>query len=431
MTTCLFNLQNIHCQRLVINGNMNSLTNTMLPIFYNVTELKIQNWILYEQILDRFPSLTTLTIQSCSYNASANFLKSEKKGNITTLKLIHNELLSGKLPEFSFPQQLKSLTIIESQLSTNSLRIDANYHLDTLELELGSYQQFDLNNWSFLKSFLSKLEIRNLTDLVVFPSAFFNNFLRLKHLYLSGSYILKEEDICAFYYYPLKSNITLNTSSKKDPCAQTYIDAINYWNCAESVPCESPYACKQYANRANSCSLISAENQCSTFSNRTPVFTFQSSCLKSRIDQWLAYDFSLIIPTPDHETFPLSIGAIIGLIIGLIVAIAILCIILYCIYRYRQNKNIYIKSEDKYRRKSNTNSQHSSISLTTSKSSGQPLFSQHPNHVTAPALYNVSQPPSSIYHSSTTSTSQPLTSRASISTQATHLYEEVLNTKKP
>ncbi|CAF1420620.1 unnamed protein product, partial [Didymodactylos carnosus] len=229
---------------LVISGNMSVLANNQLPSFPNIQELTVTHLILYEAFLQKFPLLTTLTIRECSYNASSQFLQSSVNSNIKSLTMENNNLIDGTLPNnpFQIFQQLVSLTIIEPQLNTTSLGTNVDRNLDSLTLELGSYQNFDLNSWTNPRQYLSRFEIRNLITLSVFPSEFFSKFPKLNYLILSGNFILKTEDICAFYHYPSQKvynrlPITLEqTTGPNDQCAKNYIDAINRYDCTAPLP---------------------------------------------------------------------------------------------------------------------------------------------------------------------------------------------------
>jgi len=276
---------------------------------------------------------------------------------------------------------------------------------------------------------------------VYFRQNFFSKFPKLNYLILSGNFILKNEDICVFYHYPKQLSynrppitLTSQTTTPSDICAQNYIFAINQYDCgAVQLPnlCSTTDECKTLANQIKSCNLASFENNCSNTSdivNQSIPFSYQKSCLSALVNAWLTDGPSpTFAPCSSNDSNPINIGAVIGAIIGLIATIIILCITFYCIYRYRQNNNIYINSEDKYRKNSSTNSQYTDVSVATSKSSGQPLFPQNDKGIVVAPLYNVSQS-SSMYSAPAASKYQPSAPRPSTITETGHLYEEVLNT---
>ncbi|CAF1142094.1 unnamed protein product [Didymodactylos carnosus] len=417
----------------ILNGSMQLLNGVQLPTFPGIQILTVQNFLLYGQILDKFPALTTLTITKCVYNATAKFLEPSSNATITNLTMSNNNLLDGLIPENTFEEldDLTTVTLIEPKLNTTSISINSERKLATLVLELGFYQQFDLNDWTDPLLFLSTFEIRNLTTLNVFPAGFFSRFYNLKTLTLGGTYRLTNKNICAFCRYPQPPGgpiIVFNSANmpQSDTCVQMYVDAISESDDCD-LPCGTESSCETYAEKSNSCDFNDVEEKCNVIrpdSSHSESFTYKDSCLSKRIDAMGDNDDDpSISPSPPKSDQPnsINVGAVVGAIVGLTVSVIVLCITIFCVHRYRQKNKMYIHSEDKYRRKSNADSYTTQVSVATSKSTGEPLFSENKNAVVAPPLYNVSQTPSSLYLPS----APP---RSSVSTQATHFYEEVLNT---
>lgn len=422
-----------------------------MPSLNNVNQLSLKYLLLYDQILNKFDSsLTTYSIEQCQYNQTAQFLTSSQSYNSISLTMINNTAVNGILPNgnqaFAQLQNLISLTLIDSNINSSFLKAIRTLVPRKLFIQLNSYIKSDFDAWIAYQPLVTDLTINNIQDLSIFSKYYFNQIASIQNLVLQGSFELEKSDICIFTGItiqpkPFLTQVTLisssmNTPGDWNPCADTYIKAINQQsiNNVFCPPNNTPQDCEQWYNETTACDLVGYENSCGgTLPNIQKPFYFQNSSLYIFFEKHL-WANQTTAPSSTSNGDSLNIGAIIGAVCGLVAAVIILGITIMCIYRYRQNnstKNIFSTKEGKYI--SSLSHDSTNISIATSKSSKTSRYAleksffpaMQPNDEIAPPLYTA--PSESVRSVSAYNLpSAPPGPRDSISTHATqHVYETV------
>ena len=430
-----------------------------MPLFSRTNRLSLKELRLHDRILDYFTHLEEYFIEKCEYNKTANFLQSSRNYRGLSLTMINNIPTDSVLPHdseaFSNLKKLFEITLIEPQLNSSSLlAIEDPTRPTILLLDLASYSMKDTYQWmNGDRPLVRELKIYNIRDLNIFRSRSFNRLDAIERVVLQGTFNLTKEDLCIFVGINIQQVITppiiqLNSTCRLndwDPCAVTYIEAINAQplevnQCPENRMYNN---CVEWAKVAEQCNLTYYEDQCSN----NPVnytsnhFSYNGSKLQQIFETFLSTtqtslttSITQINPTTSSipEDDSMNIGVIIGVVCGLIAAIIILATTVFCIYRYHQNESNtefpFVLNETI--RGSASDLAH--ISIATSKTSKPSRYvAEKPfspinttiNEV-VPPLYTPPSESADIV-SPYIKPSAPPAHRDSISTRTTHVYEAV------
>lgn len=417
----------------------------------NVNRLSLKGFILSDQILYNITNLELYSIQGCTYTKTSNFLNATPAIHVS-MEMRNNFPLDKVLPfhrdAFQNGINLINLTLIEPRLNSTSLRaIRSQASPMSLVVELGTYEPTAMQIWLTEKPTVRYLTIRNIPDLNIFPSRFFNAFHVLFQTTLQGTFTLGRSAVCIFvdinrqynYVNPvvILDSTVQPSSSAWDNCADTYVKAINYKSMTE-ITCPGLNTCddcEKWAKETEQCNFAAQENGCpGNLENPGNVFRYNNSYLFYYFQNrsWLIPSTSSRAP-PIWKQDSINIGAIIGAVCGLVIAAIILAVTIYCIYRKRQKRTPEDYAAPRIEQNKPSSHDTTHVSIATSKSSqssryalersffpvvqesdeiAPPLYTAPSESVATTSAYNApSAPPA------------PSGRRDSVSTRATHVYE--------